>query len=281
MRRRVLHGATGVWFALIAGYCAAAPTAIIVDDSLDDARREALETAFRQANVWVNARTGRPSPSGYVLAAGAGSVAGILEASKGREGDPGAETRRQPSCDGPKADAVSTGDLILVCFPKGSRRVDMLHLSGLMAQELFRQLQMELSASREDGATRLGPEWLVEGSADVLEFLYIDALLPADGPGLFDIQNPARRSRTLLADLRATGSVADEATAGMSRFAASLLARRYGVDGFINYFKGLGEGLSQDAAFATTFGLTMDDFDAEFERVRRDFGAARDWGIKK
>ena len=142
-------------------------------------------------------------------------------------------------------------------------------------------MQYDLSRSRTDRPgprqRKLGPAWMVEGTAEVLEMLYIFGDIPDDGKHFFNLQNPARRSRETLNDLSDPGTVRGYTGYGVSRFAATLLFRSHGLDNMLQYFRWLGRGLSQEAAFAEAFGQSMASFEEEFEFLRRDFGAARDW----
>lgn len=267
----------------------AAPRDILTDTRIGDARRAALELAADRVSVWISARTGQPAPSDYILlGAGPKSVSGVLDAAYLRleKPRPIINTDLNVLCGGTTPNAISSADFILFCFPDDVKRPpNPLRLGSVLAHEIFHQMQYDLSDTRDDrpgvGPRRLGPAWLVEGSAEVLELLYIQALLPADGDALFDLQSPARRSRKTLSSLQAHGSVRDPSSYGVARFASVLLARRHGVAGFINYFKGLGDGKSRTDAFEQAFGQSMEAFEAEFETVRRDFGAARDWRVSR
>lgn len=277
-------------FLVLAGPSAwAMPRDVLTDTRIGDARRDALELAASQVSAWMSARTGQPAPTEYVLlGAGPASVSGVLDAAYLRleKPRPNVNANMNVLCGGQRANAISSSDFVLFCFPEDSpERPNPLRLGSIMAHEIFHQMQYDLSDTRDDrpgvGPRRLGPAWLVEGSAEVLELLYVQALLPADGEALFELQNPARRSRKTLSSLQAHGSVRDPGSYGVARFAAVLLARRHGVVGFINYFKGLGQGDSRTKAFERAFGQSMQDFEAEFEAVRRDFGAARDWPVSR
>ena len=265
----------------------AQPKSILTDASLEDEARVALTTAADQVSAWLAIRTGRTAPSNYLLlGAGPDSVSQVLDAAyeKLEKPRPQVNADFEVLCGGPHPNAISSSDFILMCFPEtDARQINTLRLGAVMAHEMFHQMQYDLSDTRRDrpgiGPRRLGPAWLVEGSAEVIEFLYINALLPADGPGLFELQTPARRSRKKLSSLQAHGSVRDPVSYGVSRFAATLLAREYGVDGFVNYFSALGEGQTRPEAFVSTFGLSHAVFDAEFDKLRRDCGAARDWSV--
>lgn len=63
-------------------------------------------------------------------------------------------------------------------------------------------------------------------------------------------------------------------TDGTARFAAYLQSRSNGPDALFQYFKVLGQVKYRDVVFEQLFGLSFATFEADFERVRRDFGVA-------
>jgi hypothetical protein len=207
----------------------------------------------------------------------------VLDAAYEKLGKPRPEVRADLDalCGGRRPNAISSSDFVLFCFPAEAER-NPRWLGSVMAHEVFHQLQYDLSDTRGDrpgtGPRKLGPAWLVEGSAEVMEILFLQGFLPEDGTGFFDVQSPARRSRLGLSDLVAHGSVQGAQGYGPARFAALLLARASGVDSLVEYFRFLGRGMEWDAAFEKAFGMERAVFEAEFETLRRDFGAARDWG---
>ena len=158
-------------------------------------------------------------------------------------------------------------------------------LAPILAHEFTHQLQYHLAGDdppqRLKGTDELllGPSWLVEGSAEVFERLYgvqnqgVGAGADA-GQTLFNLQIPARRSRLTLAQLTVAGSTKGSGAYGTSRFAAFLLAERSGAGALLKYFEVLGEVKDRDLAFSQVFGLSLEKFEADFERVRRNFSAA-------
>ncbi len=128
----------------------------------------------------------------------------------------------------------------------------------------------------------LGPSWMIEGSAEVFERLYSVQIQGEDASDdaaqtLFNMQSPARRSRLTLSELTPTGSTKGRGAYGTARFAAYLLAQRSGHDALFQYFKVLGQVKDRDIAFENAFGLSFEMFEADFERVRRDFAAATEY----
>lgn len=261
---------------------------ILTDTRLGDKRRVALEEAVKDAERWLENQTGRKIEGEFVVLGGdRRSLSQVLDVGFKRLNKP-----RPPVpdianliCNGRQPNALANPDFILVCWPLASGPENPRALRALMVHELFHHMQYDLSRSRQDRPgprqRRLGPAWMVEGTAEVLEMLYVLGTLPDEGRNLFALQNPARRSRLTLDELSNPGTVTGFYGYGTSRFAASLLVRAHGLEKTMQYFRWLGRGLSQEVAFAQTFGQSMSAFEEEFELLRRDYGAARDWQPKK
>jgi hypothetical protein len=196
-------------------------------------------------------------------------------------------------CKGRAVGAAANRGFIVMCWRKPKAYSQawsdeiMPRLGSILVHEYMHQVQYELAIdiparrlpNKKDWL--LGPSWMVEGSAEVIEELYENPVARSDdGTVLFNIQSSARRARVILSDLNQSGSVSDGAAYGTARFAAFILAKRHGVQSLFDYFQALGEVEDRDAAFRRVFGQSLVSFEAEFETLRRDFGAARDY-IKK
>ncbi|WP_299368963.1 hypothetical protein [uncultured Tateyamaria sp.] len=159
---------------------------------------------------------------------------------------------------------------------------DTARLAKVMAHEYTHQVQYALAADdpaqKVDGAWALGPHWMVEGVAELVEWQFDSDRILADGPALFDLQTAARRSRLTLDQLSAHGTVRDSEAYGVARFAAYLLAQRHGMAALFDYFRALGRGMDQAQAFQATFDQSPAAYAALFETLRRDYGAARRFG---
>jgi hypothetical protein len=160
-------------------------------------------------------------------------------------------------------------------------------LDSILVHEFMHQVQYELATdiparrlhNKKDWL--LGPSWMVEGSAEVIEELYKNpAARTNDGKVLFNLQTPARRARVVLSDLNQSGMVNTGPSYGTARFAAFVLMQKHGVQSLFDYFVALGDLEDRDAAFRQVFGQSLASFEVEFETLRRDFGAVRDY-IKK
>jgi hypothetical protein len=92
---------------------------------------------------------------------------------------------------------------------------------------------------------------------------------------LFQMQKPARSARVVLDELNQSGSVNTARGYGTARYAAYVLAQKFGVQSLFDYFQALGETEDRDAAFQRVFGQSLASFEDEFEGLRREFGTAR------
>lgn len=187
-------------------------------------------------------------------------------------------------CPKTRVGGAANRTFIALCWPApiaGEDASQALRVAAgaVLAHEYVHQLQYDLARDRP--ARRLGddwlmgPAWLFEGTAEVFEDHFRTGGLAVDGVALFNLQSSARRSRLTLDQMRATGALGNGQAYGVARFAAFLLAGRYGPQALLDYFAQLGATKDQDAAFLAAFGTTMVGFEAEFEAVRRDFGAAK------
>jgi hypothetical protein len=197
-------------------------------------------------------------------------------------------------CQNKTIGAAANRPYIVMCWKEPEEYTDwwlvsfMPKLAPVLAHEFTHQLQYHLAnddpARFISGTKELlfGPSWMIEGSAEVFEYLYAVQTQGKDvgndaAQNLFNMQSPARRSRLTLTQLTPTGSTKGRGAYGTARFAAYLLAQRNGPDALFEYFKVLGQTKDRDLAFSQVFGLSFETFEADFERVRRDFSAAKEY----
>ncbi|WP_415401999.1 hypothetical protein [Tateyamaria sp. SN3-11] len=190
-------------------------------------------------------------------------------------------------CQGEKVGGAANRGYMLFCWPDALedtawQAVTRPELQKVMVHEYTHQVQYALAADdparRENGAWLLGPHWMIEGMAELIEWQFETGIIDADGTTLFDLQSRARRSRLMLDDLSVLGTVETSEAYGVARFATYLLAQRNGSDALFDYFRAMGRGASQEAAFQSTFGLSLEAYSTLFEDLRRDYGAARRFG---
>lgn len=172
---------------------------------------------------------------------------------------------------------------LFFCWPRDddTERRDRV-LTRYMAHEYMHHVQAELSDDKgRDRATRgfrlwMGPKWMVEGSADLIENQFTATHLgyePRSFDELFDL---SRERQEPLEHFRAHGNVSAAADYDLSHFATRLLAERYGTRAIFNYWEALATGLSWEQAFAQSFGMGLKEFEMLFDTdLRRDVTLAR------
>ncbi len=175
--------------------------------------------------------------------------------------------------------AAAYSNQIYVCWPK-----DIVHDSNwlsrwkhfattVMVHEYAHAIQKELSLDkthkylRPDGRRIMGPNWLVEGSAMMLALDYSFPGLKGDRmPAFFTIQWPAKKSSLKLSDIK---SVSTNEEYAVSKFAAFLLVKRFGIESMIEYWRQIGQGNDWNKAFQNTFGMSLKEYEREFETLRQ------------
>ena len=158
-------------------------------------------------------------------------------------------------------------------------------LPPILAHEFTHQLQYYLA--NDDPPQRinstkellLGPSWMVKGTAEVFERIYSAHVQGKDAAdqALFNMQTRARLRRLTLTQLTEAGSTKGSGGYGTARFAAFVLAQRNRPEDLLDYFAALGQTKDRDVAFEKVFGLSFDKFEADFERIRRDFAATKEY----
>ena len=123
---------------------------------------------------------------------------------------------------------------------------------------------------------------MVEGTAEVFEWMYSVQVQGKDAgdtvdQALFNMQTGARCSRLTLTQLTDAGSTKGRGGYGTARFVVFVLAQRNEPEDSLEYFTVLGQTKDRDVAFEKVFGLSFDKFEADFERIRRDFAAAKEY----
>lgn len=152
-----------------------------------------------------------------------------------------------------------------------------------LAHEMFHYVQHVLSRRLEQGLRfagssrrRMGPEWLVEGSANY-----------------FGVRHTAKQERRLrqfrLGELRSAAGpsptpihkmigaqkVRSEKEYLSAQLAARLLAERAGEQSLITYWRELGAGKTWEDAFEASFGVSLREFTADFPELSTSPAASR------
>ena len=140
-------------------------------------------------------------------------------------------------------------------------------LGRLMAHEYMHIVQAELSGTRtsaRDVKTQnrlMGPLWMVEGAAKVIEAQYADIHFGIDQPALFQLRNWSLRAKRDLRDLRYSEAVMSTEEYALSQLAVRILADEKGHHVLFDFWPRLGKGRSWQQAFRETFGVELEEYE--------------------
>ncbi|MEM7438669.1 MAG: peptidoglycan-binding domain-containing protein [Pseudomonadota bacterium] len=189
--------------------------------------------------------------------------------------------------------AYASRDAIVVCLTeealewlKSPNGRYARFLERVMVHEFTHMVQRELVADkveiprRRDARSLMGPGWMVEGVAKVMEREF--ELQNRRNPPLFKRYEAARNAeKTKLRNLSKSWGPSAKDEYAVSFWASELLNRRYGKDALLAYFDAVGAGNSWESAFQLIFGMTLQEWDRTFEKLRGDYGRAISWGEGK
>lgn len=179
-------------------------------------------------------------------------------------------------CSGQDLSGLNTPGIVVVCFGDNfDWNQSYVSLRGLLTHEISHEIQRQMSGytslaitNREQLIKRMGPRWLVEGTAIALE---LKALLPYvdvnEHITMFRADNDINYSGTELAALEYQSSTSEQFFGDYAALAGLMLAnRKEGYAGYLTYWKLLARTDWQDA-FTQAFGLTPEAFFKEFTRA--------------
>lgn len=174
--------------------------------------------------------------------------------------------------------AVGFRDMLLLCWGQTvaydaawQERYKEL-LSYALAREYGSAVLNDLAGLSQrqtlpSGEYTVGPRWLAAGAA-----LLFQADFEGDATKLADLEDTLPDTPSGLVALRDSVGSGDEEA--MARFAAQLLAERYGRARLFEYFEALRSANAWNGAFEATFGMRLEAFEANFDAMRQDPGGA-------
>lgn len=262
---------------------------ILFDKDVTTTERALLLGADKNARRYLQIRFGISLAGRVDIAAGsdASQIARNITELRRARGEPTSKSRKHVNdrCgQGDKWSAAAYFNQIYVCWPRqdtydstwASR--NRKRLSAILLHEYVHALQTEYTLAktilykRRDGRRVSGPEWMMEGTAMLVELDYTYPGFKSKGmPSFFRLQSPARKTKLKLSEL---GDIKTDEEYRISLFAAYLLANRYGLDALIDYWAAIGSGLDWNEAFEEVFAMKLDDYEEQFETLRLTHGAA-------
>jgi hypothetical protein len=163
--------------------------------------------------------------------------------------------------------AISSGyfvweDNSKLCYKAKNVAHEILHIlqSKLLKHALFRP------------GLDYGPEWLKEGSAEVIGYKMADGLNGCDAEryGLADWVNDASADGALLKELEGSDAFDKLKFWAVAPWAVDYLTRvaPHGEKSLIEYYSEIGSGKSWRKAFELAFGFAVEEFYTDFEAAR-------------
>ena len=152
-------------------------------------------------------------------------------------------------------------------------------LDILIAHELMHVFQRQLSDSYDievHKRAKQGPKWMLEGHAVYLHKQF-ETNNRWDMEQFPFITSKAIQSKNSLNDIFLSRSRLSSDDYNLAHFAVFLLVKRYGKGSVMGYWRNLKAGNSWEITFKQTFGLDMNQFMEDVERLKLDESAALAW----
>jgi hypothetical protein len=158
-------------------------------------------------------------------------------------------------------------------------------LSVTMVHEMVHNVQREFSYDKvarwvrksDTVRPRMGPAWMVEGTAQVVEYAYMAERYGRLVPGLRMMRQLAGGSDLTLQEIRLSGKVREAAAYDVSAYAVAMLVERYGEETLFRYWRAVGETDNWYTAFEQTYGMTVQSFEELYPMLRDDHMAQREF----
>ncbi len=266
---------------------------ILVDESEGDALLNAVTTAYKTAATYFRTRHNIRLASRIDIAASSDPekltafLTKLRRARKESVKDLSVPVANQcRSLERVKAAALS--NQIIFCL-KNQAAFDQViaseiqtDLNQTMIHEYTHHIQRELAnaklRSRPLGGMRryLGPNWMVEGGAE-----YFTSQFQSPNRGreemLAYLKSEVASTNKRLGELRPHRSVSTSDDYALALFATYVLAKRFGDESLLVYWREVGKGYPWEQAFEAAFGMTLESFESRFQDLRGNVGTATDF----
>jgi len=183
--------------------------------------------------------------------------------------------------------ATAWRHVIIFCFHKNTAfnlewsSKSKAKIDRVMVHEYMHMIQRELMADKvplrikKGQRRRLGPSWMIEGTANYFEWKFFGDIYgrPAKNSLLAKFANKPEKGKKrviTLRQLRDKQLISSEQDYATSHWAVVMLVNATSEQALFDYFRFYGEGLSWEKAFQKAFGISLNSFEKEFERRRKD-----------
>lgn len=177
-------------------------------------------------------------------------------------------------------------DQLLICWPTTEnhdnqwRRKTSPIVTSIMIHEFMHHVQRELGNEKFSGRRlsrdrrKLGPAWMVEGTAELAEYRWRVKRGGLPRMSIQKLQKDARESAKSLRAMHGDRTVKGGKQYRIARFAAYLLAERFGEKAIFDYWRYIGQGRTWERSFEMAFGMKLSTYQSQFEAFRVDANKA-------
>lgn len=175
-------------------------------------------------------------------------------------------------------DGLSFCGKVLALKEPGLGDLYRLVLSVTMTHEMVHNAQREFSFDKvarwvtnpDVVRPRMGPAWMVEGSAQVIEQAFMKDKYGRGQPTLDGMQALAAASDLDLRKIRQAREVRLAEAYDVSAFGVALLIDRYGEETVFRYWREVGETDNWFTAFQNVYGMSVEEFETLYPLLRDD-----------
>ncbi len=143
------------------------------------------------------------------------------------------------------------------------------HRLRIILHEYAHVLEFDLVGSQlgccpSDQVPLIGPQWLVEGSAEYLTFVFFgdQGVIEGQKNDAKSVSAPLRELETLM------GLDSEFFAISLAAVAVDFAVSLRELSALVDFWQAIGDGASWQTAFESSFGLTIDEFYQEFEAYR-------------
>lgn len=158
-------------------------------------------------------------------------------------------------------------------------------LSVTMTHEVVHHAQREFSYDKvarwvhnpDAVRPRMGPAWMVEGTAQVIEQVFMEETFGRVAPALHQMRALAAGAELTPRQIRVAREVRTAEAYDVSAYAVAMLVERFGEETLFRYWRTVGETDNWYTAFEQVYGMTVESFETLYPTLRDDEMAQREF----
>ncbi len=123
----------------------------------------------------------------------------------------------------------------------------------------------------------MGPAWMVEGTAQVIEQVFMEETFGRVAPALHQMRALAAGAELTPRQIRVAREVRTAEAYDVSAYAVAMLVERFGEETLFRYWRTVGETDNWYRAFEQVYGMTVESFETLYPTLRDDEMAQREF----